>query len=181
MSGKPRASFQVVKNTLLLKKVFMKFEYITCSKPVYWFQNKCQNNRPVRNVFKFMDVSSAKPSDQPFRRPYAYDVIISLRPHFGDIGLHVNAGVGDVPATDHKRVQDSGFCPQHGSIRSIHLLLSMWFLTSISVAGIHFAYISCCYVEQALQALRSSWQPLLSEYAWTLNKRVWYFICACVS
>ena len=32
-----------------------------------------------------------------------HDVIISLHPHLGDIGLHVNAVVSDVPAADHKR------------------------------------------------------------------------------
>ena len=48
-------------------------------------------------------------------RPYAYDVIISLRPHSVDIhvGLRINA-VSDVPAADHKHVQGNGFCPQHG-------------------------------------------------------------------
>ena len=54
-------------------------------------------------------------------RPYAYDVIISLRPHFGGIGLRVNAVVSDVPAADHKRVQGNGFIPQHGSaMTSMH-------------------------------------------------------------
>ena len=48
-------------------------------------------------------------------RPYAYDVIISLRPHLGDIGLCVNAVVSDVPAADHKCVQGNGFCPQYGT------------------------------------------------------------------
>ena len=38
----------------------------------------------------------------PIIRPYAYDVIISLRHHLGDIGLHVNAVVSNVPAADHK-------------------------------------------------------------------------------
>ena len=38
-------------------------------------------------------------------RPHAYDVIISLRSHLGDIGLRVNAVVSDVPAADHKHVQ----------------------------------------------------------------------------
>ena len=50
-------------------------------------------------------------------RPYAYDVIISLRPPLGDIGLHVNAVVSDVPAADHKCVQG----PQHGgAMMSVH-------------------------------------------------------------
>ena len=54
-------------------------------------------------------------------RPYAYDVIIALRPHLGDMGLHVNAVVSDVPAADHKRVQGNGFCPQHGgAMTSMH-------------------------------------------------------------
>ena len=48
-------------------------------------------------------------------RPYAYDVVISMRPHLGDIGLRVNAVVSDVPAADHKRVQGNDFCLQHGS------------------------------------------------------------------
>ena len=39
-------------------------------------------------------------------KPNAYDVIISLRPHSGDIhvGLRINAVDSDVPAADHKRV-----------------------------------------------------------------------------
>ena len=56
-------------------------------------------------------------------RPYAYDVIISLRHHLGDIhvGLRVNAVVRDLPAADHKRVQGNGFCPQHGgAMTSVH-------------------------------------------------------------
>ena len=49
-------------------------------------------------------------------RPYAYDIIISLSHHLGDIGLVcVNAVISDVPAADHKHVQGIGFCPQHGS------------------------------------------------------------------
>ena len=48
-------------------------------------------------------------------------IIISLRPHLGDIGLHVNVVVSDVPAADHKRVQGNGFCPQHGgAMTSMH-------------------------------------------------------------
>ena len=54
-------------------------------------------------------------------RPYAYDVTISLHPHLGDLGLRVNAVVGDVPAADHKRLQDNGFVPQHGgTMTSMH-------------------------------------------------------------
>ena len=54
-------------------------------------------------------------------RPYAYDIIISLRPHLGDIELPVNAVVSNVPAADHKRVQGNGFCPQHGgAVTSMH-------------------------------------------------------------
>ena len=54
-------------------------------------------------------------------RLYAYDIIISLHPHLGDIGLRVNAVVSDVPAADHKRVQGNGFCPQHGgAMTSMH-------------------------------------------------------------
>ena len=54
-------------------------------------------------------------------RPYAYDVIISLRPHLGDIGLSVNAVVRDVPAADHKCVQGNVFCPRHaGEVTSVY-------------------------------------------------------------
>ena len=48
-----------------------------------------------------------------FYIPYAYDVI-SLRPHLGDIGLHINTVVSYVPAADHKHIQGNGSCPQHG-------------------------------------------------------------------
>ena len=38
-----------------------------------------------------------------------------------DVGLRVNVVVSDVPAADHKRVQDNGFCPQHGgTMMSMH-------------------------------------------------------------
>ena len=70
-----------------------------------------------------LGIVSLKLSEQagPVNRPYAYDVIISLRPHLGDIGLRVNAVVSDVPAAVHKRVQDNGFYPQHGSaMMSMH-------------------------------------------------------------
>ena len=53
--------------------------------------------------------------------PYAYDVVISLHPPLGEIGLCVNAVVGDVPAADHNRVQGSGFVPKHGgAMTSMH-------------------------------------------------------------
>ena len=59
-------------------------------------------------------------------RPYAYDVIISLRPHLGDIGLCINAVVRKVPAADHKGVQCIGFCPQHGGMMtSMHKVYSL--------------------------------------------------------
>ena len=50
-------------------------------------------------------------------RPYAYDVIISLRPLLGNIGLHVNAIVSDVPAADHKHIQGNGFCSDMPALR----------------------------------------------------------------
>ena len=54
-------------------------------------------------------------------RHHAYDIIISLRPHLGAIGLRVYAVVSDVPAADHKRVQGNGFVPQHdGAMTSMH-------------------------------------------------------------
>ena len=58
--------------------------------------------------------------------PYAYDVIISLRPPLGGIhvGLHINAVVRNVPVADHKRVQSNGLYPQHGgAMTSMHKVL----------------------------------------------------------
>ena len=54
-------------------------------------------------------------------RPYVYDVIISLRPLLGDIGLRINTVVRDVPGADHTRVQGNGLYPQHGgAMTSMH-------------------------------------------------------------
>ena len=54
-------------------------------------------------------------------RPYAYDVIILLRPPLGYIGLRVNTVVRNVPVVDHKRVQSNGLNPQHGgAMTSMH-------------------------------------------------------------
>ena len=63
-------------------------------------------------------------------RPYVYDVIILLHPHFGDIGLCVNTVVSDVPAADHKHEQGNyGFVPQHGG----------------TMMSMHKAYTNCAY------------------------------------
>ena len=55
-------------------------------------------------------------------RPYAYDVMpfeeTEVRRRWGgggSIGLRVKAVVRNMPVADHKRVQGSGFDPQHGS------------------------------------------------------------------
>ena len=59
-------------------------------------------------------------------RPYAYDVIISLRPPFRNIGLCFNAVVSDVPAADHKCIQGNGSYSQHGStMMSMHKIYGL--------------------------------------------------------
>ena len=74
----------------------------------------------------FLDVRILKMENQTLQlcfsnRPYAYDVIISLRPPLGDIGLRVNAVVRNVPVADHKHVQSNGLYPQcGGTMTSMH-------------------------------------------------------------
>ena len=61
-------------------------------------------------------------------RPYAYDVIISLRPPVGDYRITRESSCqrcARLPAADHKRVQGNGFVHQLGStMMSMHKVYS---------------------------------------------------------
>ena len=85
--------------------------------PVSFTISSFENQKGINDFIEFVLHGS--------RRPYAYDVIISLRPPLGGIGLRVNAVVRNVPFADHKRIQNNGLYPQHGgAMMSMHKVYS---------------------------------------------------------